>query len=91
MSETGADSPFAQVPVEVTIAVGKAHPLVSELLNLAPGSVLKLDRRIEDPVEIYVGDKLFAHGELQEDPEGREGQIVVRLTSFVSDGASKDT
>ncbi len=90
MTERGDDNPFAQVPVEVTIAVGKAHPLVSELLTLAPGSVLKMDRRIEDPVEIYVGDKLFAHGELQEDPEGRDGQILVRLTSFAQGGAKND-
>ena len=53
-------SPFGQVPIEVTISVGKARPLVRDLLRLSRDAVLALDRRVDDPVELYVGDRLIA-------------------------------
>ena len=74
-----------QIPIEVTVSVGKARPLVQDLLNLSESAVLPLDRRIDDPVEIYVGDKLIARGELQEMEGADEGQLAVRLTEVVSD------
>lgn len=73
-------NPFTQVPIEITISVGKATPTVRELLNLKSDSVLALDRRVDDPVELYVGDKLIARGELQELDGETEGQLAVRLT-----------
>ncbi len=57
---------FLGVPIEVTISVGKARPLVSELVELRRDSVLTLDSSIDDPVELYIGDRLIARGELQE-------------------------
>lgn len=70
---------FLGVPIEVTISVGKARPLVSELVELRRDSVLTLDSSVNDPVELYIGDRLIARGELQEigDTGGRLG---VRLT-----------
>ncbi len=59
-------SPFTQVPIEITISVGKARPTVRELLRLKNDSILQLDKKLEDPVELYVGDKLIARGELEE-------------------------
>ncbi|MEG3661831.1 FliM/FliN family flagellar motor switch protein [Celeribacter halophilus] len=78
--ETNSKNPFSQVPIEITISVGKARPLVKDLLKLQSDSVLPLDRNIEDPVELYVGDKLIARGELQEMDGGQAGQLAVRLT-----------
>lgn len=78
--------PLHQVPIEVTVSVGKARPLVKELLELGQSAVLPLDRRIDDPVELYVGDKLIARGELQELEGQGHGQLAVRLTEVVSDG-----
>lgn len=72
-------SAFMGVPIEVIISVGKARPLVSDLVKLRRDSVLSLDTKIDDPVELYVGDKLIARGELQE-MEEHEGQLGVRLT-----------
>lgn len=84
MSDTSESSPFGQVPIEVTISVGKARPLVKDLLRLTRDSVLPLDRRVDDPVELYVGDRLIARGELQElDGEG-SGQLAVRLTEVAN-------
>lgn len=73
------------VPIEVVISVGRARPLLCDLVELRRDSVLSLDSRIEDPVEIMVGGRVIARGELQEiDGEGRLG---VRLTE-VADSMS---
>ena len=77
---TDTDNPFTEVPIEVTISVGKAHPLVRELLQLKSNAVLTLDKRVDDPVELYIGNKLIARGELEEQGEDGEGQLAVRLT-----------
>ena len=66
MDDPSEKNPFGQVPIEVTISVGKARPLVRDLLRLSRDAVLALDRRVDDPVELYVGDRLIARGELQE-------------------------
>lgn len=77
--------PLQEIPIEVIISVGKARPLISELLNLSQSAILPLDRRIDDPVELYVGDKLIARGDLQELEGAEQGQLAVRLTEVISD------
>ncbi len=73
-------SPFDNVPIEITISVGKARPLIGDLLQLGENSVLQLDKRVDDPVDIYVGDRLIARGELEELDGAQAGQLAVRLT-----------
>ena len=79
---------FTQVPIEIVISVGRARPLVRDLLRLQRDSVLPLDRRVDDPVELYVGDKLIARGQLEELEGEQAGQMAVRLTEVadLSDG-----
>ena len=85
MNEDMTDSnPFSQVPIEVTISVGKARPLVRDLLRLGRDAVLALDRRVDDPVELYIGDRLIARGELQEIEGDPAGQLAVRLTEVAN-------
>jgi flagellar motor switch protein FliN/FliY len=79
------DHPLQRVPIEISVMVGKARPLVRDLLALTEDAVLQLDKRIEDPVELYVGDKLIARGELQEVEGGEPGQLAVRLTEVAVD------
>lgn len=76
----GAGNPFTQIPIEITVAVGRARPALRDLLRLGRDSILQLDRRIEDPVELYVGDRLIARGELTEIEGDTSGQLAVRLT-----------
>ena len=78
------DHPLRAVPIEITISVGKARPLVRDLLALTENAVLMLDRRIDDPVELYIGDRLIARGELQEMEGGEPGQLAVRLTEVAA-------
>ncbi len=82
--DTGAMNPFTQVPIEIIVSVGKARPLVRDLLRLQTESVLTLDRRVDDPVELYVGDRLIARGELQELGGDASGQLAVRLTEVAN-------
>lgn len=76
--------PFTQVPIEVTVSVGKAHPKIKDLLSLENEAILMLDKKVEDPVELYVGDKLIALGELQELDGENAGQLAVRLTEIAN-------
>jgi len=77
-------NPFSAVPVEITISVGKARPLIRDLLALEQNSVLPLDKRVEDPVELYVGDRLIARGQLEELDGDQKGLLAVRLTEVAS-------
>lgn len=76
-----------QIPIEVMISVGKARPLIKDLLNLSENAVLPLDRRVDDPVELYIGDRLIGRGELQELEGGEHGQLAIRLTEVINDPA----
>jgi flagellar protein FlbT len=50
---------------------------------LGANAVLKLDKKIDDPVDLFVGDKLIARGTLEEDTESENGQLLVRLTQVI--------
>lgn len=76
-------TPFTSVPIEVTVAVGRARPLVRDLLQLAEGSVLTLDKRLEDPVELFVGEKLIAIGVLEVADGDGQSQLSVRVTDVI--------
>ncbi len=82
MTETDptAQSPFTQIPITITISVGRARPLVRDLLRLRQDAVLPLDSRVDDPVELFVGDKLIGRGVLTELDGDKAGQLAVRLT-----------
>lgn len=77
-------NPFSAVPIEITISVGKARPLIRDLLMLEKNSVLPLDRRVDDSVELYVGERLIARGELEELDGDHKGQLAVRLTEVAN-------
>jgi flagellar motor switch protein FliN/FliY len=77
--------PFVKLPIEVRVTVGRARPSIEELLALEPESLLPLDRAVSDPVELYVGDKLIARGQLEELDDGSSGQLAVRLTEVADD------
>ncbi|KEJ90539.1 FliM/FliN family flagellar motor switch protein [Sulfitobacter donghicola] len=80
---TDTTNPFTSVPIEVTVCVGKARPLVRDLVALGENSVLTLDRRVDDLVELFVSDKLIARGVLEEAEGDASGQLLVRLTEVV--------
>ncbi len=52
------------VPVHVSAVLGRAHMPVGDLLKLAPGAVLELDRKVGEAIDIYVNNRLVARGEV---------------------------
>lgn len=52
------------IPVQVTVELGSCSLSMKEVLQLAPGSVVQLDKVANAPVDLYVNEKLFARGEV---------------------------
>ena len=52
------------VPVQVSAVLGRARMEVGDLLRLGPGTVLELDRRVGEAIDIYVNNRLVARGEV---------------------------
>ena len=52
------------VPVQVSAMLGRSKMDVGKLLKLKPGTVLKLDRRVGEAIDIYVNNKLVARGKV---------------------------
>ncbi|HKX60452.1 MAG TPA: flagellar motor switch protein FliN [Verrucomicrobiae bacterium] len=52
------------VPVKVTVELGSCQMPMREVLQLASGSVVQLDKIAEAPVDLYVNQKRIAHGEV---------------------------
>jgi flagellar motor switch protein FliN/FliY len=52
------------VPVQVSAVLGRTTIPVNQLLRLGRGAVVELDRKVGDPVDIYVNNRLVARGEV---------------------------
>lgn len=52
------------VPVRISVVLGRARVPVADLLKMDVGTVVELDRQIGEAVEIYVNDRLVARGEI---------------------------
>jgi flagellar motor switch protein FliN len=52
------------VPVNVSAVLGHARIEIGDLLKLKPGSIVELNRRVGEAIDIYVNDRLVARGEV---------------------------
>lgn len=68
------------IPLKVTVELGRTKMPVSELLNLTQGSVIELSKLAGEPMEVLVNDKLIARGEAVVVNE----KFGVRLTDIIS-------
>lgn len=68
------------VPLEISVELGKSKICIGDLLKLSQGSVVELDKSTEQPLEIFVNRKLMAQGEVVVVNE----KFGVRLTNIVS-------
>ena len=57
-------SAVSEVPVRVQAVLGRARVPVGELIRMKSGMVLELDRRVGEPVDVYVNNRLVARGEV---------------------------
>ena len=69
------------VPVKVQAVLGRARMPIGDLLKLKTGMVVELDRRVGEPVDIFVNDRLIARGEVVL----IENALGVTLTEIVRD------
>jgi flagellar motor switch protein FliN/FliY len=68
------------IPLKVSVELGRTKMLVNDLLQLGQGSVIELDKIAGEPMEILINDKLVAMGEVVVVNE----KFGVRLTDVVS-------
>lgn len=52
------------IPLEISVELGRSRMLISELLQLGQGSVIELNKLAGEPLEIFVNQKLIARGEV---------------------------
>jgi flagellar motor switch protein FliN/FliY len=64
MTESANLEILLDVPVEVSVQLGSCHLPMRDVLNLAVGSVVQLDKVADAPVDLQVNSKLIARGEV---------------------------
>ncbi len=67
------------VPLRVTVELGRARLPIKEVLSLGPGSIVELDKLAGEPVDVRVNDRLIARGEVVVVDE----KFGVRVTEIV--------
>ncbi|MES1990588.1 MAG: flagellar motor switch protein FliN [Pseudomonadota bacterium] len=70
------------VPVNVSAVLGKTHMEVSSLLKLGRGTIVELDRKVGEAIDIYVNDRLVARGEVVVVDE----RLGVTMTEIIKGG-----
>jgi flagellar motor switch protein FliN/FliY len=68
------------IPLDVSVELGKVRMLVNNLLQLGQGSIIELDKPVGEPLEIYINNKLIARGEVVVVEE----KFGIRVTDVVS-------
>ena len=70
----------ADIPVRVTVELGRTRKNIADILNMTPGSVIELDKMAGEPVDVLVNSKLIAKGEVVVIDEN----FGVRITEIVT-------
>jgi flagellar motor switch protein FliN/FliY len=75
-------APVYDVPVNIQAVLGRAHVDVAALLKLGAGSVLELDRKVGEAIDIFVNNRLVARGEVVV----VDDCLGVTMTEIIKDG-----
>ena len=75
-------APVFDVPVNISAVLGRANMSVAQLLQLGQGSVLELDRKVGEAIDIYVNNRLVARGEVVV----VDDRLGVTMTEIIKDG-----
>ncbi len=52
------------IPVQITVVLGRTSMQVNQLLKLGRGAVIELDKKVGEPIDIFVNNRLVARGEV---------------------------
>ena len=74
-------APIYDVPVVIQAVLGKTHMDVASLLRLARGSVIELDRKVGEAIDVFVNNRLVARGEVVV----VEDRLGVTMTEIIKD------
>lgn len=74
-----------EVPLELSVEVGRSRKLVKEVMDFSVGTIIELDKQAGDPVDIIVNGQLLAHGEVVVIDES----FGVRVTEIISNKAKR--
>ena len=58
------DKTLSEIPIEVSVELGRTKLTLKEVLELAEGSIIELDRLAGEPLDLKVGGQLVAQGEV---------------------------
>ena len=75
-------APVYDVPVHVKAVLGRASMNVGSLLELSAGSLIELDRRVGEAIDIFINNRLVARGELVV----VDDHLGVTMTEIIKDG-----
>lgn len=64
MTETEAMAMLYDIELDATLQFGSRELPLKEVLELGPGDVLELDRHVSEPVDMVIGDRIVARGEV---------------------------
>lgn len=68
------------IPLRVTVELGKSKVVIKDLLQMAQGSVIELDKLAGEPLDVYINGKMIARGEVVTVGE----KFGIRLTDIIS-------
>jgi len=71
------------VKVQLTIRLGSCQLAMRDVLELSPGSIVQLNQRANDPIGLYINDKLIALGEVVVVEEN----FAIKVTQLIGDPA----
>lgn len=86
MNQQGAEVSLESVydiPVEISVVLGKAAMSIDQLLKMGGGAVIELQRKVGEPVDVYVNGRIVARGEvvIVEDKIGITMTEIIKLES----------
>ncbi len=79
----GRQKKIFSLPVEIAVSIGSARMSFEEVLGLETSDVIDLSSKVTDPVELLVGDRKIAIGELVES-DSVDGSLCVRILEVCS-------
>jgi flagellar motor switch protein FliN/FliY len=79
MIEETLQDAMVDVDIDASLQFGVAHMQLREVLNLGPGDLVELDRHVAAPVDLVVGEKIVARGEVVVS----KGNFALRVTEVL--------
>lgn len=74
------------VPLKITVELGRTHMTLKQALDLMQGSVVELDRLAGDPVDVFINDRIIAKGEVVV----VDDKFAVRITELLNANETSD-